>query len=105
MRIHHLNCISSCPAGGYLMDSRTSSITRRGRICNHCLLLEGDHGLALVDTGFGLRDVMRPNSRLSPYFLSLLRPEFKEERTAIRQIKGLGFKADDVRDSFLTHVA
>src|SRR5438045_5215062 len=41
MRIHHLNCISSCPLGGRLMDGRTRSIVARGQLCNHCLLIEG----------------------------------------------------------------
>lgn len=26
MRVHHLNCISTCPLGGKLMDRRTDSI-------------------------------------------------------------------------------
>jgi hypothetical protein len=68
MRIHHLNCISSCPLGGRLMDGRTRSILARGRLCCHCLLLEGDTGLTLVDTGFGMGDVADPAGRLSHFF-------------------------------------
>ncbi len=30
MRVHHLNCISTCPAGGRLMDGRTDCILRLG---------------------------------------------------------------------------
>jgi glyoxylase-like metal-dependent hydrolase (beta-lactamase superfamily II) len=104
MRIHHLNCISSCPLGGRLMDGCTRSILARGRLCCHCLLLEGERSLTLVDTGFGLGDVADPGGRLSHFFLTLLRPEFREELTAVRQIERLGFAADDVSDIVLTHL-
>lgn len=104
MRIHHLNCISSCPLGGLLMDGRTPSILRRGRLCCHCLLLETAQGLVLVDTGFGLGDVRDPAGRLSRFFLTLLAPDFREELTAVRQIERLGFQADDVSDIVLTHL-
>jgi glyoxylase-like metal-dependent hydrolase (beta-lactamase superfamily II) len=104
MRVHHLNCISSCPLGGRLMDGRTPSVLRRGSICCHCLLVEGRSGLVLVDTGFGLRDVQDPRSRLSTFFLSLLSPDFREEMTAARQIERLGFHVSDVRHILLTHL-
>lgn len=57
MRIHHLNCISTCPLGGRLMDGRTKSMVRRGELACHCLLIEAESQLVLVDTGLGLRDV------------------------------------------------
>jgi glyoxylase-like metal-dependent hydrolase (beta-lactamase superfamily II) len=104
MRLHHLNCISSCPLGGRLMDGRSGSILQRGRLCCHCLLLETDAGLVLVDTGFGLNDVRDPRGRLSWFFLSLLSPDFREEMTAVRQIERRGFKPADVRHIVLTHL-
>jgi glyoxylase-like metal-dependent hydrolase (beta-lactamase superfamily II) len=104
MRVHHLNCISSCPLGGGLMDGRTRSVIRRGELCCHCLLLESAHGLVLVDTGFGLGDVRRPSQRLSRFFLTLLSPAFIESMTAVRQIERLGFRATDVRHIVLTHL-
>ncbi|MEJ7932235.1 MBL fold metallo-hydrolase [Ramlibacter sp. AN1015] len=104
MRIHHLNCISSCPLGGRLMDARSPGVLQRGRLCCHCLLLETEAALVLVDTGFGLRDVANPRARLSGFFLSLLSPDFREELTALRQIERLGFRASDVRHIVLTHL-
>jgi glyoxylase-like metal-dependent hydrolase (beta-lactamase superfamily II) len=104
MRIHHLNCISSCPLGGKLMDGRTPSILQRGQLCCHCLLIETSQGLVLVDTGFGLGDVRNPHARLSAFFLSLLSPDFREEMTAVRQVEQLGFHASDVRHILLTHL-
>ena len=76
MRVHHLNCISSCPLGGALMDYR-SWTALRARLTCHCLLVETDRELVLVDTGFGLRDVESPESRLSRAFLALLKPDFR----------------------------
>ena len=44
------------PLGGALFDGRSRG--PRGEIVGHCLLIETDaHGLVLVDTGFGLKDV------------------------------------------------
>lgn len=68
------------------MDGRSRSAFERGCLCCHCLLLETDHGLVLVDTGYGLRDVNDPRSRLSGFFLRLMDPDFREEMTAVRHI-------------------
>jgi glyoxylase-like metal-dependent hydrolase (beta-lactamase superfamily II) len=102
--VHHLNCVSGCPLGGRLMDGRSPSVLQRGSLCSHCLLLETDHGLTLVDTGYGLKDVSDPRSRLSGFFLRLMAPDFREEMTAVRQIERLGFSAKDVRHIVLTHL-
>lgn len=104
MRLHHLNCISSCPLGGRLMDGRSGLIWQRGRLCCHCIAAETDDGLVLVDTGFGLQDVRAPRTRLSAFFLALLSPDFREEMTAVRQIERLGWRAADVRHIVLTHL-
>src|SRR5690606_37800563 len=98
MKLFHLNCISTCPAGGRLMDARSSALAPRGRLCCHCVLIELDNGeLALIDTGLGLNDVRDPRSRLSAFFLALLSLEWREAMTAVRQIEALGYSARDVR--------
>jgi glyoxylase-like metal-dependent hydrolase (beta-lactamase superfamily II) len=102
VRIHHLNCISTCPIGGALMDGRTLGL--RGRLTCHCLLLETESGLVLVDTGLGLLDVSMARKRLSRFFLFLVRPEFRAEMTAHRQIQRLGLRPEDVRHIVLTHL-
>src|SRR5690554_3018343 len=102
MRVHFLNCVSTCPLGGLLMDGESKRL--RGRLTCTSLLVEGPQGLILIDTGFGTRDVVEPRSRLSPFFLGLLRPELREEMTALRQVEALGFARDDVRDIVLTHL-
>ena len=102
MRVHHLNCISACPLGGALMDGHSHAL--RGRLACHCLLLELDQTLVLIDTGYGLQDIASPTTRLSKFFLSLLSPDFRTEMTAIRQIERLGFRAADVQHIVLTHL-
>ncbi|HEY2020213.1 MBL fold metallo-hydrolase [Paraburkholderia sp.] len=104
MKVHHLNCISSCPLCGKLFNGHPDALLRRGHLACHCLLVESPDGLVLVDTGFGLRDVADPYSRLSKFFLLLLKPEFRREMTAIRQIERLGFRASDVRHIVMTHL-
>lgn len=102
MRVHHLNCVTMCPVGGKLMDGRSWSL--RGRLVCHCLLIEGPDSLVLVDTGFGLRDVLTPKRRLSEFFLTHLQPALRDEDTAIRQIQRLGYHPRDVRHILLTHL-
>jgi glyoxylase-like metal-dependent hydrolase (beta-lactamase superfamily II) len=104
MRVHHLNCISTCPLGGRLMDGRSRSLLERGHLTCHCLLVETADCLVLVDTGLGLRDVAHPKARLSGFFLTLVRPEFREQMTAARQVKRLGFDPADVRHILLSHL-
>jgi glyoxylase-like metal-dependent hydrolase (beta-lactamase superfamily II) len=104
MRVHHLNCISTCPLGGHLMDGRTSSILGRGELACHCLLVETAGSLVLVDTGLGLHDVRDPRGRLSRFFLFQLSPQFREEMTAVRQVARLGYDPRDVRHIVLTHL-
>lgn len=104
MRIHHLNCVSSCPLGGWLMDHRTQGVLTRGHLACHCVLIDTGAQLVLLDTGFGLRDVADPHGRLSEFFLALVKPELREEMTAVRQIQRLGYEPRDVQHIVLTHL-
>lgn len=103
MRIHHLNCGTMCPYGGQLMG-RPEPGLGPAPICCHCLLIESDHGLVLVDTGIGMRDVEAPVPRLSRFFMGLMRPRLDPNETAIRQVARLGFAPADVRHIVLTHL-
>lgn len=85
------------------MDGR-SLLKPRGRLTCTSLLVENSESLVLIDTGLGLRDVAAPYSRLSGFFLTLVKPEFREEMTAVRQIQRLGFDPRDVRNIVLTHL-
>jgi glyoxylase-like metal-dependent hydrolase (beta-lactamase superfamily II) len=102
MRIHHLNCGCMCPIGGALFDGFSRGLTAC-LVC-HCLLIETNQGLVLIDTGFGERDIKAPLSRLSPFFMNLNRIQFEQKYTAIAQIKQLGLNPRDVRHIVLTHL-
>ena len=102
MHIHHLNCGCMCPVGGALFDGFSRGLTAR-LVC-HCLLVETNQGLVLIDTGFGLRDVQSPYSRLSPFFIHFNGIQFDRKYTAIAQLERLGFSARDVRHIVLTHL-
>lgn len=102
MRIHHLNCGCMCPVGGRLMDGVSHGLT--GQLVCHCLLVETDRGLVLVDTGFGTRDVEEPYERLSPFFIHFNRIQFEHRYTALEQVRSLGFSPRDVRHIVLTHL-
>ena len=52
MRVHHLNCGTIRHAGGRFFDGRRG-VLRVAKLVCHCLLIEGEDGLVLVDTGLG----------------------------------------------------
>lgn len=92
-----------CPYGGRLMG-KAADDPGPARITCHCLLLETERGLVLVDTGLGEEDVNAPEGRLSRFFVGLMRPRFDIDETAVRQIEGLGYSRRDVRHIVLTHL-
>ena len=103
VRIHHLNCGCMCPFGGALFDGYSAGATAH-LVC-HCLLIEtASAGLVLVDTGFGMQDVVEPRQRLSDFFISFNNIRFSHRYTAIQQVLDLGFDPADVRHIILTHL-
>jgi glyoxylase-like metal-dependent hydrolase (beta-lactamase superfamily II) len=91
-----------CPFGGRLWDGHSPILGPAEIVC-HCLLIETEIGLVLVDTGFGMRDVAQPR-RLSPFFRVANRLRLREADTALHQIRALGFTAADVRHIVVTHL-
>jgi len=92
-----------CPYGGRLMG-KPADDPGPARMTCHCLLLETDRGLVLVDTGLGREDIQAPQTRLSRFFVGLMRPRLDVDETAVRQIELLGFSPRDVRHIVLTHL-
>src|SRR3954447_15217306 len=85
------------PPGGKLVDGRPGYFRRARMVC-HCLLVETDDGLLLVDTGVG------PKNTLPLPFLAITNPTLDIAETAARQVVQLGYKVDDVRHIALTHM-
>ncbi|AZG46028.1 MBL fold metallo-hydrolase [Gordonia insulae] len=90
MRVHHLNCGTMKPWA-----------TPDGLVC-HVLVIETDHGLALVDSGFGVMDGPQRRTRMGSA-RHYVRPIFDPDEAAIRQLPSLGYDPRDVRDIILTH--
>ncbi|MFC7959108.1 MBL fold metallo-hydrolase [Rhodococcoides kroppenstedtii] len=88
-RIHHVNCGSFRPWRG------TTLVT-------HVLVIELDHGIALVDTGMGTADCAHP-ARLG-WTARATRAVFDTADTAVAHIERLGFAATDVTDIVVTHM-
>jgi glyoxylase-like metal-dependent hydrolase (beta-lactamase superfamily II) len=72
------------------------------RMVSHCLLVEGDRGLALVDTGFGTADLA--SKRMGRTFIRLTGPALDPAETALAQVRAAGHHANDVTDIVLTHL-
>jgi glyoxylase-like metal-dependent hydrolase (beta-lactamase superfamily II) len=90
-----------CPNGARLVNGE-GGLLEPGRVVCHCLLIEGEGGLALVDTGFGVEDMA--NIRRLGAFFALMRPRRDVADTAIKQIEVLGFAAEDVKQIVTTHL-
>ena len=102
MRIHHLNCGSLCPRGGRLFGGAGGPLSP-APMCCHCLLIEGDDRLILVDAGLGVEDVNEPR-RLGFLFNAMVRPRLDVAETALRQVVDMGFRPSDVRHIVPTHL-
>jgi glyoxylase-like metal-dependent hydrolase (beta-lactamase superfamily II) len=100
MRVHHLNCGTMRPFGGRLVNGDRLPV-RTARLVCHCLLIETDRALILIDTGFGLGDVGAPRPARVRF---LTRARLDADETAARQLARLGHAAGDVTDVVLTHL-
>lgn len=90
-----------CPHGRRLLAGEGGVLEPAEIVC-HCLLVECDEGLVLVDTGFGLEDVA-DTGRLGAAF-KLMRPRAAREETAVARVEALGFDRADVRRIVVTHL-
>lgn len=100
--IHHINCATLCPMSARLINGHGSYFGKAKWIC-HCLLIETNAGLVLVDTGLGTNDIQHPK-QLGWMFNQMVRPVLSPEETALAQILKSGFKKEDVQHIILTHL-
>jgi glyoxylase-like metal-dependent hydrolase (beta-lactamase superfamily II) len=103
MRVHHINCGTMCPFGQRLVNGEGSLFARATMVC-HCLVVETNDGLALVDTGLGTADLADPNARLGRGFVRIAAPRLDPNETALAHVERLGFRRDDVRHVLPTHL-
>ena len=90
--IFHLNCVKIIPP-----------MSPEIIVPGHCLLLEENDRLALVDTGLGLKDIQNPLERLGNENINGSGIQLDETLTAFYQIKKLGFSPEQVTDCVITH--
>ena len=102
MKIYHLNC-GTMHAYGFPLDDGTGGFFKRGHGVIHCLLVDTGAGLALVDTGWGMRDYTDPSPAVRQ-FTSIIGCPCDVNETAIRQVERLGHDPADVKHIFLTHM-
>ena len=112
--VRHLNCGTLRPLGRRFINGDGLPLQTARLVC-HCLLVETDAGLVLVDTGFGVADIAARRSPL-PAGASkiarrrrriqrfMTRPMLYPEESAARQLLRLGYATDDVRHIVLTHL-
>ena len=81
-----------CPIGGIFSD----------KLVCHCLLIETQQRLILIDTGLGKQDIQTPK-RLG-ILRHIINPVFDSKMTAFEQIKNLGYSPSDVTDIIPTHL-
>jgi glyoxylase-like metal-dependent hydrolase (beta-lactamase superfamily II) len=103
MHLHHLSCATQCIQGGRLISGHGFFFHTVAMVA-HCLLIETESGLVLVDTGLGCDDVRSPRSRLSWGFRLLSNPILDQRNTAFFQVEQLGYQRSDVRHIILTHL-
>lgn len=89
--IYHLNCVD--------IDSPMGA-----KAIGHCLLLEEEQGLILIDAGIGLLDIRDPEGRLGTPMIEKAGFKFDEQLTAYRQIEQLGFRPEEVKHCIITHL-
>lgn len=99
-KVHHLHCGTMCPICAPLYGQKGLY----GKMVCHCLLLETDKGLVLVDTGFGMQDYLHPQTRLGKAFTKISGIQADFNLTAISQIQQLGFKPSDVQHILVSHL-
>lgn len=84
MKIHHLN------RGSVRQIDPSYEGPPSAPAVNHCLLVETDTGLVLVETGLGLDNIRHPAATLGADWVQMAEPALREDETAIRQIERKG---------------
>jgi glyoxylase-like metal-dependent hydrolase (beta-lactamase superfamily II) len=84
----------------FTCNARPPSRLKTGLVCT---LVETDQGLVLIDTGPGLEDYAHPHGMLR-LFQVITEVHMDPQETAVRQVRGLGFRPEDVSHILLTHM-
>lgn len=102
MQVFHLNCATLSPLGSGWGSGSGGALGLPRMVC-HCLVVESEAGLVLVDTGLGVADLERRGLRHRTR-LRLLGAELHPDQPAARQLARLGYRPEDVQHIVLTHL-
>lgn len=91
IEIHHLNCLKIVSPF-------------KDNVCGHCLLINENNRLVLVDAGIGLKDILNPDERIGNDIIDMVGYHFDENLTAVKQIEKLGFDPANVTDCIISHL-
>lgn len=90
MNVYHLNCVRiESPLGSAI---------------GHCVLIELDGKLTLVDAGIGMTETKNPEKTLGKDLIDSTGFQFDEQLTAIKQIELLGFDPASVTNIICSHL-
>ena len=90
MKVHHLNCVKiESPFGPAI---------------GHCILIENNKSLTLIDAGIGMAETKEPEKNLGKELVKITGFQFNENLTAIRQIEQLGLNPDKVINIICSHL-
>ncbi|GAC1337362.1 MAG: MBL fold metallo-hydrolase [Acetobacteraceae bacterium] len=103
MKVHHINVGAMQPYGGGLLDGRTPGFGPAAMTC-HCLVLETEVGVVLVDTGTVSQDAAASAARLDPVFRVMDRVRSVAGEAAINQVRRLGHDPAAVKHIVMTHL-
>lgn len=99
----HLNCGAMQPYGGGLMDGATPGFGPAEMSC-HCLLLETEAGLVLIDTGVVSDEPDIDRQEIAAAIQVLDRPRLNGAESAASHIRNFGHAHTDVAHIVMTHL-
>ena len=89
--MYHLNCVEIVSP-------------LNNNVCGHCVLLNKNGKLVLIDTGIGLLDILDPVGRIGQELITVVGYRFNKNQTAAHQIKSMGLDPKGVTDCIISHL-
>jgi glyoxylase-like metal-dependent hydrolase (beta-lactamase superfamily II) len=102
VQVRHLNCGTMRPVFRRNSNVKGSVPSPELLVC-HCLLIETNQGLVMVDTGIGPSDFALSNGR-QRVSVQVIRPVLDPAETVLSRLGALGYSHLDVRHVILTHL-
>ena len=90
MKVYHLNCVRiESPLGSAI---------------GHCILIENNGSLTLIDAGIGMGETKEPEKMLGKELVEITGFQFDENLTAVKHIERLGLNPGKVENIVCSHL-